>query len=129
MTDNRDDCARDKSLELLHSVLPDPAWTVFRENGIVEYAGKCGIYTISAGEQTVIRDARSGRTIAHACLQLSIFAPAYDRMAAEYLILKNAEDLYWRTANIFDNPYEHIAEVLLIIFDSVLLFYLIALLA
>ena len=128
MAETGNDCAREKSLDLLHSVLPEPAWMAFRDNGIVEYTGKCGIYTISAGDQTVIRDSRTGRTIAYACLQLSVLAPAYDRMAAEYLLLKNAEDLYWKTANIFDNPYEHLAEVLLIIFDSALMFYLVVLL-
>lgn len=62
--------------------------------------GQRGRYTISPYCQTLIED-RHGKCIAYACLQLSIPAPTYDRMVAEYLLIKNDENLYWKTANVF----------------------------
>jgi len=119
--------ARDKARQVLRSVLADADWATFEEKGIVVYAGRRGIYILSPYGQTIIRDLSSGRMLGRACLQLSVVAPAYDRMAAEYVVLKNAEEFYWKTANIFEQPMEHIAEVLLVIFDLALLFYLVVL--
>ncbi len=33
------------------------------------------------------------------CLQLSVPAPPHDRVIAEYMLIRNDEDLYWRTAH------------------------------
>jgi hypothetical protein len=114
--------AKDKARQLLRSVLPDNSWNELEERGVIQYSGKRGTYVISPYSQTEIRDASSGRCIAYACLQLSIPAPTYDRMVAEYLLLRNAEDVYWKTANIFSRTGNEfgIATLFLIAFDIAL---------
>jgi hypothetical protein len=115
--------AKEKARQLLRQVLPENAWVELEEKGTIQYAGKRGFYVISPYSQTEIRDNVSGRCIAYACLQLSIPAPTYDRMVAEYLLIRNAEDVYWKTANIFSrNGSEFgIATLFLIAFDIALL--------
>jgi hypothetical protein len=97
----QDEVAKDKARQLLRSILPEKTWTAFEEKGVIQFAGKRGTYVISPHTQTEIRNAASGRCVAYACLQLSIPAPTYDRMIAEYLLIRNVEDVYWKTANIF----------------------------
>jgi hypothetical protein len=92
---------KDKARQLLRSILPENMWPELEEKGVIRCTGKRGTYVISPYSQTEIRDAASGRCLAYACLQLSIPAPSYDRMVAEYLLIRNAEDVYWKTANIF----------------------------
>ncbi|OGE79121.1 MAG: hypothetical protein A2751_05770 [Candidatus Doudnabacteria bacterium RIFCSPHIGHO2_01_FULL_46_14] len=93
--------ARDKARDLLRSIVTELEWSELENKGVIELAGKRARYDISPYSQTEIRDLNSGRITAYACLQLSILAPTYDRMVAEYLLIKNAEDDYWETANIF----------------------------
>jgi hypothetical protein len=115
--------AKDKARQLLRSILPDTAWLELEEKGIIKLEGKRASYVISPYSQTEIRDCSSGRCVAYACLQLSIPAPTYDRMVAEYLLIKNAEDVYWKTANIFSRSGNEfgIATLFLIAFDIALL--------
>jgi hypothetical protein len=114
--------AKDRARQLLRSVLPERSWADLEEKGIIQYTGRRGVYVISPYSQTEIRDISTGRCMAYACLQLSIPAPTYDRMVAEYLLLKNAEDLYWKTANIFSRSGNEfgIATLFLIAFDIAL---------
>ena len=114
--------AKDKARQLLRSILPDSAWSELEEKGIIQLAGKRGTYVISPYSQTEIRDCVSGRCVAYACLQLSIPTPTYDRMVAEYLLIRNSEDLYWKTANIFSRSGNEfgIATLFLIAFDIAL---------
>lgn len=93
--------AKDKARELLKSILPASIWTELEDKGTIQITRKRGTYIISLYSQTEIRDLATGRCVAYACLQLSVAAPTYDRMVAEYLLIKNAEDVYWKTANIF----------------------------
>jgi hypothetical protein len=93
------DSARFKARELLREVLPHDAWREFVEKGFFHCYGKSGVYRICRQSQTEIY--RNGRLYAYACLQLTIPAPSYDRMLAEYLIINNDETLYWSKANIF----------------------------
>ena len=88
-----------KSKQLLCEILPLRAVQEFLENDYFHHVGKLGTYRICRNSQTEIY--RKGRLAASGCLQLSVFAPSYDRMAAEYLILSNNEQLYWTKANIF----------------------------
>src|SRR5262245_884046 len=115
--------AKDKARQLLRYVLPESSWFDLEEKGIIQYSGKRGHYVISPYSQTEIRDNVSGRCVAYACLQLSIPAPTYDRMVAEYLLIRNAEDLYWKTANIFSRSGNEfgIATLFLMAFDIALL--------
>jgi hypothetical protein len=93
--------AKDKARQLLRSILPENTWSELEEKGVIQCTGKRGTYVISPYRRTEIRDAASGQCVAYACLQLSIPAPTDDRMVAEYLLIRNAEDVYWKTANIF----------------------------
>jgi len=88
-----------KSKQLLCEILPEQALKEFLEKDSFHHYGKLGVYRISRDSQTEIY--RKGRLAACGCLQLCIFAPSYDRMVAEYLILANDEQLYWNKANIF----------------------------
>jgi hypothetical protein len=114
--------AKDKARQLLRTVLLDNEWGELEEKGVIQLSGKRGSYVISPYSQTEIRDSSSGRCVAYACLQLSIPAPTYDRMVAEYLLIKNAEDIYWKTANIFSRSGNEfgIATLFLIAFDIAL---------
>lgn len=114
--------AKDKARQLLRRVVSKEEWCEFEEKGVLTIIGKRGIYFISPYSQTEIRDINSGRTCAYACLQLSILAPTYDRVVAEYLLIKNAEDVYWKTANIFARSGNEfgIATIFLIAFDIAL---------
>jgi len=118
--------AKDKARELLRTILPENTWTELEEKGVIQFAGKRGTYVICPYSQTEIRDAASGRCVGYACLQLSIPAPTYDRMIAEYLLIRNAEDAYWKTANIFcprGNKFG-IATFFLIAFDIALFLHI-----
>ncbi len=114
--------AKDKARHLLKSVLPEKTWLELEEKGVIHFVGKRGTYVISPYSQTEIRDSISGRCVAYACLQLSIPAPTYDRMVAEYLLIRNAEEVYWKTANIFSRSGNEfgIATLFLIAFDIAL---------
>lgn len=114
--------AKDKARQLLRYILPENAWGDLEERGVIQYSGKRGTYVISPYSQTEIRDSATGRCMAYACLQLSIPAPTYDRMVAEYLLIRNAEDVYWKTANIFSRTGNEfgIATLFLIAFDIAL---------
>ncbi len=114
--------AKDKARQLLRSILPENEWSELENNGAIQLQGKRGKYVISPYSQTEIRDSSSGRCVAYACLQLSIPAPTYDRMVAEYLLIRNAEDIYWKTANIFSRSGNEfgIATLFLIAFDIAL---------
>jgi hypothetical protein len=114
--------AKDKARQLLRYVLPESSWAELEERGVIQFTGKRGTYVISPYSQTEIRDTSSGKCVAYACLQLSIPAPTYDRMVAEYLLIRNAEDVYWKTANIFSRSGNEfgIATLFLIAFDIAL---------
>jgi len=114
--------AKDKARILLRQILPEKSWKELEDKGVIHVEGKRGHYVISPYSQTEIRDLASGRCVAYACLQLSIPAPTYDRMVAEYLLIRNAEDIYWKTANIFSRSGNEfgIATLFLIAFDIAL---------
>jgi len=99
--DYNDKRAKDKARQLLHQIVPESSWSDLKKKGVIQITGKRGCYIISPYCQTEVRNLKSGRCIAYACLQLSVRAPTYDRMVAEYLLIKNDEDFYWKTANIF----------------------------
>ncbi len=119
--------AKDKARRLLRSIIPEASWNELQEKGVFSIDGKRGKYVISPYSQTEIRDLKTGRLVAYSCLQLSIPAPTYDRMVAEYLLIKNEEDAYWKKANIFSrNGNEFgIVTLFLIAFDIALFINLI----
>ena len=90
-----------RARELLSRVLPDAQWTEFAKTDSFEVSGSRGIYQMSSGGTTRVLDLRTRQLRATACLQLTVPAPAADRLIAEYLLVANDENLYWRTANVF----------------------------
>ena len=120
------ECATERARQLLRQVLPEASWREFQNSGIIDLTGDRGQYIISAHAQTEIRSKVSGRCVAYACLQLSIPAPNYDRMVAEYLLLRNAENAYWKTANVFYRSQMDfgVATILLLAFDFTLFVHL-----
>ncbi len=114
--------SKEKARQLLKTILPEKKWADFEEKGVIRLTGKRGTYVISPYSQTEIRDLKTGRCIAYACLQLSIPAPTYDRIVAEYLLIKDKEDYYWKTANIFSRSGNEfsIATLFLVAFDIAL---------
>ncbi len=90
-----------RARELLRHVLTERQWTQFDETGVFEVSGSRGTYQMSCRELTRVLDPQTSRLLVTTCLQLSVSAPAPDRLIAEYLLILNDEDLYWRTANVF----------------------------
>ena len=119
----------ERARHVARAVLPEATWTTFTEQGFITFRGKRGEYIISPHSQTEIREPHTGRHVDQACLQLSIPAPACDRMITEYLLLKNAEDFYWQTANIFGNGPVGMLESLFAVVDIALLIHLLVVLS
>jgi hypothetical protein len=119
--------AAEKALQLLRRALPDETWFEFISTGTIQFSGNRATYLISSHSQTKIFAPATRRCVAYACLQLSTAAPDYDRILAEYLLLKNDEDRYWRTANMF-GPASDIAVLFLAVFNLCLLSYLLLIL-
>jgi hypothetical protein len=95
------EAADTRARDLLCRVLPERQWVRFIETGILEVSGSPGIYRISPYGQTSVVDSQTRRPLACACLQLTVPAPVHDRIIAECMLIRNDENLYWRTANIF----------------------------
>src|SRR5437667_10454736 len=87
------DSARRKARQLLCEILPAAEREQFLATDSFCQKGKHATYRICRGSQTELY--RNGRLVALACLQFTIPTPSYDRMIAEYLILKSDEALYW----------------------------------
>lgn len=80
--------------EYRHLVEPD-----FPENRYIQVTGKSWIYRIRRRFQTLVCCEKG--THGTACLQLTDrHAPDQDRIVAEYILLKNNESYYLKTANI-----------------------------
>jgi hypothetical protein len=90
-----------KARELLVSILNSEEQREFDRTGCVSICGKRHRYKITPGMQTELRSLTRGYIEGYACLQLTIPAPVHDRMIAEYLLIKNEEDSYLHTANLF----------------------------
>lgn len=120
------DCPGEKARQLLKKALPDDVWSRFATTDVIEYTGCRGTYLILAHAQTKIYHPANGSCIAYACLQLTTSAPEYDRMLVEYLLLKNDENKYWQTANIF-GPASDITVFFMIVLDSWLLAHIVQL--
>jgi hypothetical protein len=112
-----------RARELLRRVLTEKEWEHFSQTAIVEVTGARGTYHLCACHLTQITHSNGRLPFANACLQLSVPAPANDRIFAEYMLIRNDENLYWQTANIFPAGLDNGAfvEFLLAAFDAILL--------
>jgi len=86
--------------ELLRSILSDRQWNQFEQTGTLEIAAKGGIYRIRTTGPTQVLDSETRRLVTTTRLQLATPASARDRVIAEYLFIRNDENLYWQTATI-----------------------------
>jgi hypothetical protein len=113
--------AKRKARDLLCRILPAAEQDRLQSSGWIEVRGRKQDYQISPYAQTCIVTPK-GRLIGHACLQLTLPAPTYDRMLAEYLLIKHDETEYLRQANIFERFASSccIAAAVLIAFDVAL---------
>ena len=113
--------AKDRARNLLLEILQPSERDRFCNTGVIHVTGSRSgdVYEISPGSQTAIH--HQGQVVAHACLQLSMPFPTCDRMVAEYLLIKNDENLYLLKANVFANDRSlGIPALLLIVFDVAL---------
>ena len=86
--------------ELLRSILSDKEWNKFNQSGTLEIAAKGGIYRIRTNGATQVLDSETQRPVTTTRWQLGTTGSARDRVIAEYLLIRNDENLYWQTANI-----------------------------
>jgi hypothetical protein len=95
------EAAKERARYLLLGILPPLERERFSNGGVVHVTGSRSgdVYEISPSSQTVIY--HRGQVNAQSCLQLSMPFPTYDRMVAEYLLIKNDENLYLQKANVF----------------------------
>ena len=92
--------ARQRSYSLLCSLLPDEERASFRSKCFLDVSTASGrVYRIYPFQQTEIF--KRDRLESYACLQLTVRAPVFDRMIAEYLILRNDEPFYRSNAHIY----------------------------
>ena len=121
-------CPEVRAKDLLRRILPVGQWEQFSETGTLEILGSRGIYRVCVRDLTRVLDAQTRRPRAGTCLQLTIPAPVHDRIIAEYMLIRNDEDLYWRMANIFPAGLHNrvLTEFLLAALDALLLILLIA---
>jgi hypothetical protein len=96
--DKRDSASESAAL-LLQSILPEDLWRGLDEGGVIRVIGKRWTYQIHRHGRTQIHDSASGRLVAYANFSLPI-PGVYERIVVEYLLIRNAEDVFWRTADI-----------------------------
>ena len=95
------DCPSMRAYGLLRQVLTpeDLAW-MDRTNE-VRVRTYLHTYRITAWDQTLVERNMDGKVFLKACVQLLQLVPAYDRVIAEYLLIRSDEKRYWNTANFF----------------------------
>lgn len=113
--------------ELLRSILSDKEWVQFKEIGTLEINGKAGIYRVRMHGATQVLDSETRHLVT-----TTRWGPkghsARDRVIAEYLVIRNDENLYWQAANICpDSSGARLYySFLLMAFDAILLLVLLA---
>lgn len=95
--------AKARACLLLKSLISESQRNELAEKGVISVRAASGkTYVINPYTQTSVYSGK--RLIAYACMQLSIPAPTYDRMLAEYLLIVNDEAEYLRKVNWFSQP-------------------------
>jgi hypothetical protein len=93
---------RERALALLERVVAPEEFKSFNDNKYIELTGKKYRYRIKQAGQTALYNLKSGVVEQNACLQLKdSSAPTEDRVVMEYLMIKNKENKYLKTANLF----------------------------
>jgi hypothetical protein len=95
--------AETKAMALLERVVTPVEFECFEKNKYIEVVTDNFIYRIKSAGQTVILTKDWKTPHKSACLQLTVpNAPQADRVVMEYLLIKNDEPRYLRTANLFN---------------------------
>jgi hypothetical protein len=125
---NHQQSSKNAARELLQSIISEEQWNRFNQSGALELEGKGGIYRLSTTGPTKVLDSATRRVVAATQLQTTGAAPARDRVIAEYLLIRNDENLYWQTATIIpeEPPSHRHLTLLMAVFDTILLFILLA---
>src|SRR4051794_24408477 len=92
--------SKDAARELLVSILSEEQWNRFNHTGILEIAAKAGTYRISMHDPTRVLDSEGRYVVATMRLNLPESLSARDRAIAEYLLIRNDENMYWQTATL-----------------------------
>src|SRR5215468_5867056 len=114
--------------ELLQWILSEEQWNRFNQSGTLELEAKGGVYRLSTNGPTKVLDSATRRVVATTRLQQAGTASARDRVIAEYLLIRNDENLYWQSAIIApEKPSSHRRlSLLMAAFDTILLLILLA---
>lgn len=100
--------AQKKALKLLERVVSVEDFDSYQKKRFIETFGERFKYHIKAAGQTSIYDKKNGSMLFSSCLQLAgdetYGAPQEDRVVMEYLMIKNDENRYLKTANL--TPYD-----------------------
>jgi hypothetical protein len=95
--------SKNAARELLQSILSEEQWNRFNHAGTLELAAKAGIYRLSTNGPTKVLDSESRGVVAITRVPQTAIS-ARDRVIAEYLLIRNDENLYWQTATITPEP-------------------------
>lgn len=105
--------AKNKANELLKRILTDEEFLYYEKEFCVNVVGAKWDYRIFSDGLTHIREHGSNVVIYTACLQIEPVegksAPRADRIVMEYLLIKNDEERYLSTANLFDQRPPYVA--------------------
>jgi hypothetical protein len=85
--------------QLLQSILSERDWDWFTQTGTLEIAAKAGIYRVCTHSPTKILDSETRRLVITTRWRGTATSER-DRVIAEYLLIRNDENLYWQTVNI-----------------------------
>jgi hypothetical protein len=120
--------SKNAARELLQSIISEEQWNRFNQSGTLELEARGGIYRLSTNGPTKVLDSATRSVVAATRLQPAGAASGRDRVIAEYLLIRNDENLYWQTATILpEEPPSHRRLLLLMAaFDTILLLILLA---
>ncbi len=120
--------SRNAAWELFQSILSEERWNRFNRTGAVEIAAKGGIYRLSVHGPTQVLDSETRHPVAVTRFQPATPLPLRERVIAEYLLIRNDEDLYWQLATISPETScsRRSLSLLMAAFDAMLLIVLLA---
>lgn len=120
--------SKNAARELFQSILSEEEMNRFNKAGIVEIAAKGGIYRISIHGATQVLDSETRRLVATMRFQPAATNSGRDRVVAEYLLIRNDEDVYWQTASHSPETSSSLRplSILMAAFDAILLIVLFA---
>jgi hypothetical protein len=120
--------SKNAARELLQSIISEEQWNRFNQSGTLELEGKGGIYRLSTNGATKVLDSATRRVVVAMRFRPAGASSPRDRVIAEYLLIRNDENLYWQTATIEPEqpPSHRKLTVLMAAFDAILLLILLA---